>query len=342
MKKNLPKTLDIQELFSKSHTLTITSLQIAERMGKNHRHVLRDIKADLAGLSEMILNKGRSKSGQTQNDSQQLQEGIYFDDQGKEQPLLILDLDTALFAVARYDAQTRWNLVQYVRFLEKENLRLLQENITAELTILQANAADSDLERQKLLQDHVDSTNALQRAEQRLEEYAAKISHLETEVEDQSCQLQYSQEWMDKARHHFKKMSRRMAHLEMEANTAQANYDELLYQEYCKRFADWKRPFHKPTSHPKVQGLIKLGWLEPCGTVATPIGRYLVDVRPSDLPGVYGYSLSSIGRAYSGSYARGMSKVLAATLYRIPAHKHANLEELGIVDADFVGLLLQN
>lgn len=231
-------------------------------------------------------------------------------------------------------------LVDRWKFLEKENLRLLQENITAELTILQANATASDLERQKLLQDHIDSTNSLQRAEQRLDEYAAKISHLESEVEYQTNHLQYSQAWMDKARHHFKKMSRRMAHLEMEANTAQANYDELLYQEYCKRFADWKRPFHKPARHPKVQGLIKLGWLEPCGTVATPIGRYLVDVRLSDSPGVYGYSLSSLGHAYSGSYARGVSKVLAATLYRIPAHKHANLEKLGIEDDDFIGLLL--
>ena len=65
-----------------------------------------------------------------------------------------------------------------------------------------------------------------------------------------------------------------------------------------------------------------------------------MDVRLSDSPGVYGYSLSSLGHAYSGSYARGVSKVLAATLYRIPAHKHANLEKLGIADDDFIGLLL--
>lgn len=72
MKKNLPKSLDVQGLFSKSRPLTITSLQTAERMGKEHFNVLRDIKADLAGLTEMVLIKGQIKSEGTQNDSQQL------------------------------------------------------------------------------------------------------------------------------------------------------------------------------------------------------------------------------------------------------------------------------
>lgn len=330
MKKNavnLLQVLDYQD------TLSMTSLEISELSDKRHDNVKRTIET-LANdgvirlpqieVSEKINNLGLP---------QEVSSYKFTGSKGKRDTLVV---------IARLSPEFTATLVDRWEALEKENLRLLQENITAELTILQANAADSDLERQKLLQDHIDSTNALQRAEQRLEEYAAKISHLETEVEYKSDQLQYSQEGMDKARHHFKKLSRRMAHLEMEANTAQANYDELLYQEYCKRFADWKRPFHKPANHPKVQGLIKLGWLEPCGTVATPIGRYLVDVRLSDLPGVYGYSLSSIGHTYSGSYARGMSKVLAAILYRIPAHKHADLEKLGIMDADFVGLLLRS
>ena len=77
MNNNPSKTLAIQELFSKSLTLTITSLEIAERIGKNHFHVLRDIKTDLAGLSERVLNDGQSKFGFTQNDSQQLQEGNF-------------------------------------------------------------------------------------------------------------------------------------------------------------------------------------------------------------------------------------------------------------------------
>lgn len=328
MKKNatnLLQVLDYQE------SLSMTSIEISELTNSRHDSVKRSIERlandgviQLPPLVEVENNQSLSPNNASLN-------YVFTGAKGKRDTLVV---------IARLSPEFTATLVDRWEALEKENLHLLQENITAELTILQASAADSDLERQKLLQDHIESTNALQRAEQLLEEYAAKISHLETEVEDKSDQMQYSQEWMDKARHHFKKMRRRMAHLEMETNTAQANYDELLYQEYCKRFADWKRPFHKPASHPKVQGLIKLGWLEPCGTVATPIGRYLVDVRLSDKPGVYGYSLSSLGHTYSGSYARGMSKILAAILYRIPAHKHANLEKLGIEDDDFIGLLL--
>ena len=322
---NLLQVLDYQD------TLSMTSLEISELSDKRHDNVKRTIETLAKSGVIQLPQFEEVENNQSLSPNSTSLSYVFTGSKGKRDTLVV---------IARLSPEFTATLVDRWEALEKENLRLLQENITAELTILQANAAASDLERQKLLQDHIENTNALQRAKQHLEEYAAKISHLESEVEDQTHQLQYSEEWMDKARHHFKKMSRRMAHLEMEANTAQSNYDELLYQEYCKRFADWKRPFHKPTSHPKVQGMIKLGWLEPCGTAATPIGRYLVDVRPSDSPGVYGYSLSSIGHAYSGSYARGMSKVLAATLYRIPAHKHANLEELGIVDADFVGLLL--
>ncbi len=322
---NTLQVLDYQD------TLSMTSLEISELSNKRHANVRRTIETLAKSGIIQLTQIEKVENDQSLSPNNASLNYVFTGAKGKRDTLVVIARLSPEFTAALVD---RWEA------LEKENLRLLQENITAELTILQANAADSDLERQKLLQTHIDDTNALQRAEQRLEEYAAKISHLEYEVEDRTNQLQYSQAWMDKARHHFKKMSRRMAHLEMEANTAQANYDELLYQEYCKRFADWKRPFHKPASHPKVQGLIKLGWLEPCGTVATPIGRYLVDVRPSDSPGVYGYSLSSLGHAYSGSYARGVSKVLAATLYRIPAHKHANLEKLGIMDDDFIGLLL--
>ena len=312
-------------------TLSMTSIEISELTNSRHDNVKRSItRLSNDGVIQLppLEVCGRINDLGLEQDTSHY---VFTGAKGKRDTLVVIARLSPEFTAALVD---RWEA------LEKENLRLLQENITAELTILQANAANSDLDRQKLLQDHIDDTNALQRAEQRLEEYAAKISHLESEVEDQTNQLQYSSEWMDKARHHFKKMSRRMALLEMEANTAQANYDELLYQEYCKRFANWKRPFHKPASHPRVQIMVKLGWLEPCGTVATPIGRYLVDVRLSDSPGVYGYSLSSLGHTYSGSYARGMSKILAATLYRIPAHKHANLEGLGIMDDDFIGLLL--
>lgn len=322
---NTLQVLDYQD------TLSMTSLEISELSNKRHANVRRTIETLAKSGIIQLTQIEKVENDQSLSPNNASLNYVFTGAKGKRDTLVVIARLSPEFTAALVD---RWEA------LEKENLRLLQENITAELTILQANAAASDLDRQKLLQDHIDDTNSLQRAEQRLEEYAAKISHLEYEVEDQTNQLQYSQAWMDKARHHFKKMSRRMAHLEMEANTAQANYDELLYQEYCKRFADWKRPFHKPASHPKVQGLIKLGWLESCGTVATPIGRYLVDVRLSDSPGVYGYSLSSLGHAYSGSYARGVSKVLAATLYRIPAHKHANLEKLGIMDDDFIGLLL--
>lgn len=322
---NLLQVLDYQD------TLTMTSLEISDLVGSEHSKVRQSIERLAKRDAIQLPPLGKVENNQSLSPNNTSAAYIFTGSKGKRDTLVVIAQMSPEFTATLVD---RWES------LEKENLRLLQENITAELTILQANAADSDLERQKLLQDHIDDTNALQRATQRLDEYAAKISHLESEVEYQTNHLQYSQAWMDKARHHFKKMSRRMAHLEMEANTAQANYDELLYQEYYKRFADWKRPFHKPASHPKVQGLVKLGWLEACGTVATPIGRYLVDVRLSDSPGVYGYSLSSLGHAYSGSYARGVSKVLAATLYRIPAHKHANLEKLGIEDDDFIGLLL--
>ncbi len=71
--------------------VTTTSLKVAEVFGKEHRHVLRDIKA-LVDEIEQLENGGQSKFGLSS----------YLSKQGKELPMYIMDKNAFTLLVMGY------------------------------------------------------------------------------------------------------------------------------------------------------------------------------------------------------------------------------------------------
>lgn len=86
--------------------LTMSSREIADRTGKDHGHVMRDIRAMFAGL-QMPLEEGQSKFGST-----------YRDAQGKERDCFNLPKRECLTLVSGYSVELRAAIID--RWMELE------------------------------------------------------------------------------------------------------------------------------------------------------------------------------------------------------------------------------
>lgn len=82
--------------------IAITSLEIAERTGKRHDHVMRDIKAMLKGLELDAPKFG----------------GYYKASNGKQNPMFILPKREALILASGYDVKLRASIIDRLQELE--------------------------------------------------------------------------------------------------------------------------------------------------------------------------------------------------------------------------------
>lgn len=82
----------------------MTSLQIAEITGKQHSHVMRDIRL----LCQQLDNEGESNFGLAN----------YNDEQGKERPMYIMDKKGSLCLASGYDAKLRMSIINRWEELE--------------------------------------------------------------------------------------------------------------------------------------------------------------------------------------------------------------------------------
>jgi phage regulator Rha-like protein len=125
---------------------TMSSLEIAERTGKQHGHVMRDIKRMFEDMG--ILDGGLSKFGAS-----------YKNSQNKEQPCFLLPKRECLILASGYSTELRAKIID--RWLELE-----AKPVTPVLTI-----------EQQLAQAVLLSQTILQQKDER-------IGQLETEVEE--------------------------------------------------------------------------------------------------------------------------------------------------------------
>ncbi|MEK5070299.1 Rha family transcriptional regulator [Sporosarcina sp. FSL K6-1508] len=84
----------------------MTSLDIAEIVGKKHFHIMRDIRNEIDELGDVV---GASIFGLTS----------YADSQNKEQPCYTFGKDGAMQLALKYDAMTRFKVIKRVEELEK-------------------------------------------------------------------------------------------------------------------------------------------------------------------------------------------------------------------------------
>ena len=92
------------DLMTKSNEVKMTSRDIAELTGKQHAHVMRDIKKEREKLGEL----GLSIFGQS----------FYINSQNKKQPMFTFGKKGAMQLALKYDAVTRFKVIEKIEELE--------------------------------------------------------------------------------------------------------------------------------------------------------------------------------------------------------------------------------
>lgn len=141
----------------KSTEIKMTSLDIAEVTGKEHRHVLRDIRNEMDELGEEI---SQSIFGQS----------TYTNERGREYPCYTMGRKGAMQLALKYDPQTRYKVIERIEQLEKEKSLMSP----TELALLQAqnlhnieHRVDNHEIKLKTIEKKVDNQITLSYAEQR-------------------------------------------------------------------------------------------------------------------------------------------------------------------------------
>lgn len=126
----------------------MTSLDIAEVTGKQHKHVLADIRKEIEELGKEISQPIFRPS-------------TYTNERGREYPCYTFGKDGAMQLALKYDAKTRYNVIKYVERLEENNKMMSP----TELALLQA--------------------KNMHAIEQRVDEHEEKLTVIEHKVDDQ-------------------------------------------------------------------------------------------------------------------------------------------------------------
>lgn len=126
---------------------TLTSLEIAEITGKDHKSILRDIRDEIEKLGD---ERGRLIFVPTE----------YIDNFNRKQPMFCLTFKGVLQLGARYSAEIRFRLI--------EKIEQLQKPISVEdMIIMQANEMKSVKHRIDVVENKVDNEIRIDHSEQR-------------------------------------------------------------------------------------------------------------------------------------------------------------------------------
>ena len=145
----------MNELMNIENRNTLTSLEIAEVAGKRHDNVLADIRDEISklGTEKAVLI---------------FQESHYKDANNQRRPMFILNYKGVLQLGARYNAKTRFKLI--------EKIEQLQKPMTVEdRIILQANEMKSVKHRIDIVENKVDNEIRIDHTEQRKLQKAVSI-----------------------------------------------------------------------------------------------------------------------------------------------------------------------
>jgi Rha family phage regulatory protein len=145
----------MNELMNIENRNTLTSLEIAEVAGKRHDNVLADIRDEISKLGEekAVLI---------------FQESHYKDANNQRRPMFLLNYKGVLQLGARYNAKTRFKLI--------EKIEQLQKPMTVEdMIILQANEMKSVKHRIDIVENKVDNEIRIDHTEQRKLQKAVSV-----------------------------------------------------------------------------------------------------------------------------------------------------------------------
>lgn len=123
--KNIIKLTDISNFEN-----LMSSREIANLTGKNHQHIMRDIRRMLEDLGEEI---GASKFGRTSSEAPTVQgfkESVYLDVQGKERPEILLNFELTMTLISGYNVVLRNRIIKRWQELElqQQQIQLAKQN----------------------------------------------------------------------------------------------------------------------------------------------------------------------------------------------------------------------
>ena len=134
---------------------TMTSLDVAEITGKEHKNILSDIRDEISKLGE---ERGRLI----------FQPTTYIDNFNRSQPAFLLNYKGVLQIGARYSADVRYRLI--------EKIEQLQKPMTVEdMIIMQANEMKNAKHRIDVVENKVDNEIRIDHTEQRKLQKAVSI-----------------------------------------------------------------------------------------------------------------------------------------------------------------------
>lgn len=168
----------MNELVNLEQRKTMTSLEVAEITGMEHKNILRDIRDEINKLGE---ERGQLIFEPT----------TYIDNFNRSQPMFLLSYKGVLQLGARYNAETRFKLI--------EKIEQLQKPMTIEdMIILQANEMKSVKHRIDIVENKVDNEIRIDHAEQRKLQKAVSIRVFQRlDVVDAERKLMFSAIYRD-------------------------------------------------------------------------------------------------------------------------------------------------
>ena len=168
----------MNELMNIENRNTMTSLEVAEIAGKRHDNVLADIRDEISKLG-------------TERAALIFQESHYKDANNQSRPMFLLSYKGVLQLGARYNAETRFKLI--------EKIEQLQKPMTIEdMIILQANEMKSVKHRIDIVENKVDNEIRIDHAEQRKLQKAVSIRVFQRlDVVDAERKLMFSAIYRD-------------------------------------------------------------------------------------------------------------------------------------------------
>lgn len=168
----------MNELVNVESRNTLTSLEVAQITGKEHKNILSDIRDEISKLGE---ERGRLI----------FQPTAYTDNFNRSQPMFLLNYKGVLQLGARYNAETRFRLI--------EKIEQLQKPMTVEdMIILQANEMKSVKHRIDIVENKVDNEIRIDHTEQRKLQKAVSLRVFQRlDVVDAERRLMFSAIYRD-------------------------------------------------------------------------------------------------------------------------------------------------
>ena len=148
----------MNELMNIESRNTLTSLEVAQIAGKEHKNILADIRDEISKLGE---ERGRLI----------FQPTTYIDNFNRSQPMFLLSYKGVLQLGARYNAETRFKLIEKVEELSNQNKPMTIED----MIILQAQEVKNVKNKVNILENKIDNEIRIDHSEQRKLQKAVSI-----------------------------------------------------------------------------------------------------------------------------------------------------------------------